>query len=104
MPTAMVYNTRWFELILLLLAVNLVGRIITLKLYRKDKLPVFLFHLSFVVMIIGAGITRYFGWEGTIHIREGEEQNICFSNDKYIGYSVKDAGGTLIAGHQRSIQ
>jgi len=96
-----VYNTLWFELILLLLAVNLVGRVVILKLYRKDKLPVFLFHLSFVVMIIGAGITRYFGWEGTIHIREGEEQNICFSNDKYIGYSVKDANGTLIAGQSK---
>ena len=96
-----VYNTIWFELILLLLAVNLVGRVIILKLYRKDKLPVFLFHLSFVVMIIGAGITRYFGWEGTIHIREGEDQNICFSTDKYIGYSVKDANGTLIAGQSK---
>jgi cytochrome c biogenesis protein ResB len=71
-----VYNTWWFELILLLLAVNLVGQMIIFKLYKKDKLPVFLFHLSFVVMIIGAGITRYFGWEGSIHIREGEEQNI----------------------------
>ena len=75
---SMVYNTRWFELILLLLAVNLVGQLIILKLYRKAKLPVFLFHLSFILMIIGAGITRYFGWEGTIHIREGEEQKIAF--------------------------
>ncbi len=93
---SMVYNTRWFELILLLLSVNLVGRVISLKLYRKDKLPVFLFHMSFVVMIIGAGITRYFGWEGTMHIREGEEQNSCYSTDKFIGYSVKDVNGALV--------
>ena len=70
---SMVYNTRWFELILLLLAVNLIGRLIILKLYKRDKLAVALFHLSFIIMIIGAGITRYFGWEGSIHIREGEE-------------------------------
>ena len=95
----MVYNTWWFELILLLLAVNLVGQMFILKLYRKDKLPVFLFHLSFVLMIIGAGITRYVGWEGTIHIREGEEQSTCLSNDKYIGYSVKESNGTLIEDH-----
>lgn len=98
---SMVYNTGWFELILLLLAVNLVGRIIITKLYKKDKLPVFLFHLSFVVMIIGAGITRYFGWEGTMHIREGEEQNVCLSDDKYIGYSVKDKNGTLVTGYSQ---
>ncbi|TAL68536.1 MAG: c-type cytochrome biogenesis protein CcsB [Bacteroidetes bacterium] len=93
---SMVYNTRWFELILLLLAANLIGRLIILKLYKKDKLPVFLFHLSFVLMITGAGITRYFGWEGSIHIREGQEQNSCFSSEKFIGYSIKDAGGNNI--------
>ncbi len=93
---SMVYDAWWFELILLLLAVNLVGRLITLKMYRKDKLTVFLFHFSFLLMILGAGITRYFGWEGSIHIREGEAQNTCYSIDKYIWYSVKDAGGKLI--------
>ncbi len=92
---SMVYDTRWFELILLLLAVNLIGRLIILKLYKRDKLVVALFHLSFVIMIIGAGITRYFGWEGSIHIREGEEQNTCYSTEKYIEYSVRDAGGKV---------
>jgi cytochrome c-type biogenesis protein CcsB len=93
---SMVYNSKWFELILLLLTVNLIGQMIIFKLYKKDKLPVFLFHLSFVLMIAGAGITRYFGWEGVIHIREGEEQNICYSSDKYIGYSIKDVSGKII--------
>jgi cytochrome c-type biogenesis protein CcsB len=93
----MVYNTRWFELILLLLAVNLVGQVVVLKLFRKEKLTIALFHLSFILMIIGAGITRYFGWEGTMHIREGEEQQQCLSNEKYIGYSVKDNKGSIIA-------
>jgi cytochrome c-type biogenesis protein CcsB len=96
---SMVYDTRWFELILLLLAVNLVGRLIILKLYTRSKLPVFLFHLAFILMIAGAAITRYFGWEGSIHIREGEEQNTCYSTDKYIGYSIMDAGGKTIESH-----
>ena len=92
----MVYNSWWFELILVLLAINLTGRIIELKLYRISKLPVFLFHISFIVMIAGAGITRYFGWEGSIHIREGEEQSNCFSTDKYMSYVVRNASGTVI--------
>jgi cytochrome c-type biogenesis protein CcsB len=95
----MVYDTRWFELILLLLAVNLVGQLVILKLFRREKLTIALFHLSFIVMIVGAGITRYFGWEGSIHIREGEEQEQCFSTEKYIGYSVKDNNGTIISDH-----
>jgi cytochrome c-type biogenesis protein CcsB len=93
---SMIYNTIWFELILFLLAVNLIGQMIIFKLYRKAKLPGFLFHLSFVVMIIGAAITRYAGWEGTIHIREGEEQNSCFSAEKYIAYSIKDKSGKVL--------
>ena len=93
---SMVYNTKWFELILLLLSVNLIGRLIILKLYKKPKLPVFLFHLSFILMIAGAGITRYFGWEGSIHIRDGEEQNTCFSSEKYIGYTIRDVTGNII--------
>ena len=93
---SMIYNTLWFELILLLLAVNLIGQLIIFKLFKKTRLPGALFHLAFVVMIIGAGITRYFGWEGSIHIREGEEQNVCFSNDKYIGYTIKNSEGNVL--------
>jgi cytochrome c-type biogenesis protein CcsB len=94
---SMVYGTKWFELILLLLSVNLIGQVITQKLLRKEKLTIGLFHLAFVLMIIGAGITRYFGWEGSIHIREGEEQQECFSNEKYIGYTVRDKNGTVLS-------
>ncbi len=95
---SMVYNTTWFELILILLAANLIGQLITLKLFRRSRLPGALFHLSFLIMILGAGITRYFGWEGTIHIREGEVQSECYSNEKFIGYTVKNTDGTIITG------
>jgi cytochrome c-type biogenesis protein CcsB len=91
-----VYDTRWFELLLFLLSVNLIGQIIIFKLYRKSKLTVFLFHLSFVLMIVGAGITRYTGWEGTIHIREGEERDKCFSGEKFLVYFMKDKSGNIL--------
>jgi cytochrome c-type biogenesis protein CcsB len=94
---SMVYNTRWFELILLLLAVNLVGQLIVFRLFKRTRLTGALFHLAFIVMIIGAGITRYFGWEGSIHIREGESQSVCFSNEKYIGYTIKNSEGNILA-------
>jgi len=97
----MVYDTRWFELILLLLSVNLIGRLIIMKLFKKQKLPVALFHLAFILMITGAGITRYFGWEGTMHIREGNTQNECFSSEKHIGYTIKDNSGKVIASRSK---
>ena len=96
-----VYDTRWFELILLLLIVNLTGQIIEHKLYKASKLTVFFFHVAFIIMIIGAGITRYFGYEGSMHIREGNEENKCYSNVKYIGYTIKDERDNIIAENSR---
>lgn len=91
-----VYGAHWFEFLLLLLAVNMTGQLIIFRLYKKPKLTIFLFHFSFVLIVTGAGITRYFGREGTIHIREGQEQNQCYSNDKFIGYTVKDNTGKIL--------
>jgi len=91
-----VYDTRWFELILLLLAVNLSGQVVSYKLFRKEKLTILLFHLSFILILAGAAITRYAGWEGSIHIREGEEQDKCFSGDRYIGHKLMDASGVIL--------
>jgi cytochrome c-type biogenesis protein CcsB len=91
----MVYDTKWFELILLLLAINLIGQLFIYKLFRRAKLPTTLFHLSFLLLITGAAITRYFGWEGTMHIREGEEQNECYSAEKHIICAIKEPDGTV---------
>jgi cytochrome c biogenesis protein ResB len=70
-----VYNAWWFEVLLVLLAINLLFRVLTLKLYKPAKFSVFLFHIAFVFMLIGAGITRYFGEEGSMHIRESQSSN-----------------------------
>jgi hypothetical protein len=94
-----VYDTRWFEFILLLLAVNLAGQVFIFKLYRWSKLTVFLFHIAFIVILVGAAITRYFGWEGSMHIREGEDQNKCYSNERYIGFELKDSSGEILEAH-----
>ncbi|MDP4240912.1 MAG: cytochrome c biogenesis protein CcsA, partial [Bacteroidota bacterium] len=40
-----------------------------------------LFHLAFICIIIGAAVTRYFGSEGVMHIRQGETSNEL-SSDK----------------------
>ncbi|HQJ82125.1 MAG TPA: cytochrome c biogenesis protein ResB, partial [Bacteroidales bacterium] len=92
----MVYDTRWFELILLLLTVNLIGQLVIHRLFRKEKLPVALFHLAFVLILAGAGITRYFGQEGQIHIREGERNNTCTTNERYLTYAVTDSSGVKL--------
>ncbi len=68
-----VYATKWFEIILWLLGINLIGVMFRFKTYKKP--PVFLLHLSIIVILIGAAITRYFGYEGQLHLRIGESKN-----------------------------
>ncbi|MBT3175203.1 MAG: hypothetical protein HN336_10185, partial [Lentimicrobiaceae bacterium] len=61
---AVVYNALWFNILLILLAINLTGRIILDKLYMPKKFTIFLFHFSFLIILIGAGITRFISFEG----------------------------------------
>ncbi len=93
----MVYGTKWFEVILLLLAVNLTGQLILFRLFKAQRITGALFHLSFIIMLAGAAITRYTGTEGSIHIREGAEQNVFYTTEKYIGFIVRDISGNVLA-------
>lgn len=91
-----IYNTHWFELVILLLALNLVGNIFKFKLYSKRKMPVFLFHVAWIVIIIGAGVTRYFGYEGMMHIREGSSSKTMISAETYTQFSLNDGKKQLV--------
>ncbi|HEV7333910.1 MAG TPA: cytochrome c biogenesis protein CcsA [Flavisolibacter sp.] len=86
-----VYEAWWFEMIMVWLAINFLAHIRQYKLFHKTRWPIGLFHLAFVIIIIGAGVTRYFGHEGIIHIREGSAENTYFSAERYL--QVKQAHG-----------
>ncbi|HSG67103.1 MAG TPA: cytochrome c biogenesis protein ResB, partial [Bacteroidales bacterium] len=81
---ANVYNARWFEFMLLLLAVNMTGSIVKHKMYLRAKWPVFIFHVSFLIILLGAAVTRYIGYEGSMAIREGNSSSEIVSGDTYI--------------------
>lgn len=82
-----VYNTIWFQLLLVYLALILIVNIIDYKMYQKGKRATFMFHLSFLIIILGAGITRYVSYEGQMRIKEGESSNILYSTTPY--FNVK---------------
>lgn len=87
---AIVFNAKWFEVITALLAINFVGNIFKYNLIRKEKIAILMFHLAFVIVIIGAAITRYVSYEGTMHIREGEMNDKIVSADTYFQFKVDD--------------
>jgi len=75
----LVYNSWWFELVMLLLVANFLGNIVRYKLYRKTKWPLLVFHVAFLFLFLGGAITRYLSFEGTMHIREGQLENKVIS-------------------------
>ncbi|HRX12331.1 MAG TPA: cytochrome c biogenesis protein CcsA, partial [Draconibacterium sp.] len=92
----LVYNAKWFEILLFIMCVNLIGSIFTNKLIAKKRYPGVLLHFSFVVIFIGAAITRYYGYEGSMHIREGESSNTIISEPTFISIKAKKGDQTEI--------
>ncbi|HAY71043.1 MAG TPA: cytochrome C biogenesis protein [Saprospirales bacterium] len=85
-----VYKSWWFELIILLFCLTLIWNIFRFKLYRWSKIPVFLFHFSGILIIVGAGITRYISYEGLMPIREGSSSNVIYSDQTYLSVVMED--------------
>lgn len=81
---AVIYNAWWFELVMILLAGNFIANIFRYKLYRRQKWPVLLFHIAFIIIVIGAGVSRYTGFEGIMRIREGASSNTMISDKNYL--------------------
>ncbi|MGK0256123.1 MAG: cytochrome c-type biogenesis protein CcsB [Arcobacteraceae bacterium] len=86
----LVYNNLWYELALVLAIVNLIGIINRRKMWKQKAK--FIFHSSFVVMLIGAGMTRYIGYEGIMHIKEGQTQNQMSSLEPFIQVTIISKG------------
>ncbi|MEL7588266.1 MAG: c-type cytochrome biogenesis protein CcsB [Prolixibacteraceae bacterium] len=86
----LVYNTHWFEAVFLLLGISLVANVVRYKSYTRRKLSVGIFHLSFILIVLGAAITRYISFEGMMHIREGERSSSIVSTDSYFTVKAGD--------------
>ena len=87
---ALVYNAWWFELIMLLFMINFIGNIKKYDLLERKKYSVLMFHLSFILIILGAGITRYISYEGIMPIYEGETTNKMLSDKAYVDIHIDD--------------
>ncbi|MEI6950068.1 cytochrome c biogenesis protein CcsA [Paraflavisolibacter sp. H34] len=80
----LVYEAWWFEMILVWLAVNFLAHTGQYRLWHRNRWPIGLFHLAFVLMIVGAGVTRYLGREGVIHIREGQSSHTFYTASRHL--------------------
>lgn len=83
-----VFKTRWFELLLLLFSISILVNIFRYRLIQQKKWATFAFHASMLVILFGAAVTRYTGFEGMMHIREGSYSNSFLSADEYLVFNA----------------
>ena len=87
-----VFKTKWFELLLVLFSITLMFNIKRFRMIQQKKWALLIFHFSMVIIIIGAGVTRYFGYEGMMHIRENDQSSKFLSAETYLKYEVIKKG------------
>ena len=79
-----VYNSWWFEAIMVFFMINFIGNIKRYQLLKKEKWATLLLHLAFVFILLGAFVTRYISYEGMMPIREGAAENQIFSDKTFL--------------------
>ncbi|RQD67546.1 cytochrome C biogenesis protein [Campylobacter hepaticus] len=92
-PTAwaMIYDAFWFEYIQLLLGINLLCGMFYYKMFKMKKLPLIIFHLSFLFILVGSVMTRYAGFEGILAIREHTQNSSIESSKTSLNFfAIKD--------------
>lgn len=98
---ARVYNTGWFEFLFVLSGINLLGNMIINRVYLKGKLSIYIFHLSFILILAGAAITRLTGFTGVMHIRVNTEYHVVTSDENRI--SLKALRGERVINKSKTI-
>ena len=53
-----IYKAWWFEAIMVLFMINFIGNIKRYRLDKRENWATLLLHLSFILILLGAGITR----------------------------------------------
>ncbi|EFC32718.1 cytochrome c biogenesis protein, CcmF/CycK/CcsA family [Campylobacter jejuni subsp. jejuni 414] len=104
-PTAwaMVYDTFWFEYIQLLLGINLLCGMFRYKMLGLKKLPLIIFHISFLFILVGSAMTRYAGFEGILAIREHTQNSLIESSKTSLRISTIKDGERYSAVNDRYI-
>ncbi len=85
-----IFKSRWFELLLVLFGTCVLVNIFRFKMIPLKKWASVTFHSSIIIILIGAGVTRYFGYEGMMHIREGEDSSTFLSSETFINFLWED--------------
>lgn len=89
-----IYDSWWFEALMIGLGICFIANIYKYKLFQRSKWALLLFHIAFIIILIGASITRYYSYGGIMRIREGQSSNVIISDANYLHAHVTSNGKT----------
>ncbi len=89
---ALIYNSRWFEILLFYFTALVIYNIFAFKMYKRSKWGQLVLHTAFLMIAVGALLTRYVGYEGILHLREGQSSNKIVSDYETLSVEVNRDG------------
>lgn len=87
-----IFKSWWMELLLLLFGISILVNVFRFRLIQQKKWAIFAFHVSILIILLGAAVTRYTGFEGVMHIREGATSNSFLSAESYLVFDALQQG------------
>jgi len=87
---ALIYNAKWFELLLFYFIAIITYNIFAFKMYKRQKWGQFVLHLAFLFIAVGALLTRYIGYEGILHIRQNQTSSNMVSDVMMLQVEIKN--------------
>ncbi|MCB0598066.1 MAG: cytochrome c biogenesis protein ResB [Phaeodactylibacter sp.] len=88
----LIFKSWWMELLLVLFGISILVNIFRFRLIQQKKWAIFAFHAAILVILLGAAVTRYTGFEGVMHIREGDTSNTFLSAGTYLNFEAIHQG------------
>lgn len=91
----LIYDAWWFNALHLYLLITLIGTLAISRAWQRKRYAIIVFHASLIVIIVGAGITRFFGFEGTMHIREGDSTSVITTSESFMNITAISSEGKI---------
>jgi cytochrome c-type biogenesis protein CcsB len=89
-----VYRAWWFEVLLALFGLSILYNIYRYRMVQQKKWALLFFHGAIIVILLGAAATRYFGFEGVMHIRKNDRASTFLSAETFLKFIVQKDGQT----------
>lgn len=96
MAKLVVYNTKWFMALMVLLWINIFCATLSRYPFKKHHVGFVTVHLGLLTLLIGGLITGFEGIDGQLRLAINESDSTVYLPDLVLGYKFQDSPGQQI--------